>query len=89
MPRPSSSTDTEPSLCTTTAMFLQWPERASSTLLSTTSCTRWLGLRVSVYMPGRRRTGSRPVRTSMSEAVYDWLIFAFGVGGCSPPARRF
>jgi hypothetical protein len=27
-----------------------------------------------VYMPGRRRTGSRPERTSMSDAVYDWLI---------------
>src|ERR1700738_4400959 len=25
-------------------------------------------------MPGRRRTGSRPVRTSISEAVYVWLI---------------
>jgi hypothetical protein len=30
---------------------------------------RWLGREVSVYMPGRRRTGSRPDRTSMSEAL--------------------
>jgi hypothetical protein len=59
----------EPSLWTVTSISLQWPASASSTLLSMTSCARWLGLRVSVYMPGRRRTGSSPVRTSMSEAV--------------------
>ena len=57
-------------------MCSQWPEIASSTLLSTTSCTRWFGLRVSVYMPGRRRTGSSPVRTSMSDAVYDCAMLS-------------
>src|SRR5476651_2043434 len=25
-------------------------------------------------MPGRRRTGSRPARTSISAALYDWAI---------------
>jgi hypothetical protein len=29
---------------------------------------------VSVYMPGRRRTGSSPERTSMSEALYEVII---------------
>jgi len=29
---------------------------------------------VSVYMPGRMRTGSRPDRTSMSEAEYAELM---------------
>ena len=47
-------------------MRLQCPASASSTLLSTTSCARWFGRVVSVYMPGRRRTGSSPLRTSMS-----------------------
>ncbi len=28
-----------------------------------------IGREVSVYMPGRRRTGSRPDRTSMSDAL--------------------
>ncbi len=69
MPRPSSTTVIEPSLWTVTSISLQWPASASSTLLSMTSWARWLGLRVSVYMPGRRRTGSSPERTSMSEAV--------------------
>src|SRR5688572_6113464 len=55
-------------------MFWQWPASASSTLLSMTSWARWFGVRVSVYIPGRRRTGSRPLRTSMSEAVYDCAI---------------
>ena len=40
---------------------------ASSTALSTTSCARWSGRSVNVYMPGRLRTGSSPVRTSMAE----------------------
>jgi hypothetical protein len=45
-----------------------WPPSASSTLLSMTSCARWFGREVSVYMPGRRRTGSSPERTSIAEA---------------------
>ena len=31
---------------------------------------RWLGRDVSVYIPGRLRTGSRPLRTSMASALY-------------------
>src|SRR6187399_2482706 len=69
MPRPSSATDTELSLCSVTLISLACPASASSTELSTTSCARWLGRVVSVYMPGRRRTGSRPDRTSISDAV--------------------
>ena len=84
IPRPSSSTETEPSLCRVTPMSAQCPDSASSTLLSTTSCTRWFGFRVSVYMPGRRRTGSSPFRTSMSDAVYDCAMLAF-TGAAEPP----
>jgi hypothetical protein len=69
MPRPSSSTCSEPSRNSVTEMRLQWPAMASSTLLSTTSCARWLGRVVSVYMPGLRRTGSSPLRTSIDEAL--------------------
>ena len=32
---------------------------------------RWLGRVVSVYIPGRRRTGSSPVSTSMASALYE------------------
>jgi hypothetical protein len=46
-----------------------WPATASSTLLSMTSWAMWLGRLVSVYMPGRLRTGSSPLRTSMSLAL--------------------
>jgi hypothetical protein len=69
MPRPSSSTCKDPSLKTVTSMFSQCPASASSTLLSMTSWARWFGRVVSVYIPGRRRTGSNPLNTSMSEAV--------------------
>ena len=53
----------EPSAHSVTSMSRANPTSASSTLLSTTSCTKWLGRAVSVYMPGRRRTGSNPDRT--------------------------
>ena len=69
MPRPSSPTSTEPSSNTVTSIVFAWPASASSTELSTTSCARWFGRDVSVYMPGRRLTGSRPERTSMSAAL--------------------
>ena len=62
-------TSTEPSVCTMTSTVLAWPDSASSTELSMTSCARWFGRVVSVYMPGRRLTGSRPERTSMSAAL--------------------
>ena len=52
-----------------TCTLRAWPARASSTLLSMTSWARWLGREVSVYMPGRLRTGSRPERTSMASAL--------------------
>jgi hypothetical protein len=63
-------TDKEPSACSTTSICLAWPASASSTLLSMTSWARWLGRVVSVYMPGRLRTGSSPVRTSMDSDEY-------------------
>src|SRR5581483_3209759 len=47
---------------------------ASSTELSTTSQMRWcrpLGPVDPMYMPGRLRTGSRPLRTVRSLAPYD------------------
>ena len=46
-----------------TSMRVAWPAMASSMELSTTSQIRWCRPRASVepmYMPGRRRTASRP-----------------------------
>ena len=63
MPRPSSSTLTLPSVWTVTSMCLPKPARISSEALSITSCMMCSGLSVRVYMPGRWRTGSRPLRT--------------------------
>ena len=68
MPRPSSATSMEPSRNSVTSMRPACPDSASSTLLSITSWARWLGRVVSVYIPGRRRTGSSPESTSIAEA---------------------
>ena len=68
IPRPSSTTVSESSAWRTTESRAACPTMASSTLLSTTSCARWFGRAVSVYMPGRLRTGSSPARTSMEAA---------------------
>src|SRR5919106_2747817 len=73
MPLPSSTTSTPPSARRVTEILVQWPAMASSTELSTTSQTRWCRPRgpvVPMYIPGRRRTASRPSRTVMSEASY-------------------
>ncbi len=72
MPEPLSRTVTELSGWSVTSILSLRPARASSTLLSTTSYTRWWSPRGPVepmYMPGRRRTGSRPSSTVMSLAV--------------------
>ena len=68
MPRPSSITSTAPSVRSVTSTSVAKPASASSTELSTTSCTKWFGRVVSVYMPGRRRTGSKPDKTWMDSA---------------------
>ena len=71
MPRPLSTTSHEPSGCNVTMILLQKPAIASSTELSTTSQMRWCKPARPVepmYMPGRRRTGSRPSSTWMSLA---------------------
>ena len=73
MPRPSSLTRQAPSASTVTSMRVQAPAMASSTALSTTSHTRWcrpVGPVDPMYMPGRRRTASRPSRTVMESASY-------------------
>src|SRR5690606_20743290 len=78
MPRPLSLTVMELSAWITTSMRVQWPASASSTALSTTSYTRWCRPRAPVepmYMPGRRRTASRPLRTWIWPALYS---FPFG-----------
>src|SRR3954447_23294153 len=52
---------------------------ASSTELSTTSHTQWcspVGPVLPMYIPGRFRTGSRPSKTCMSLAPYDWVCCA-------------
>src|SRR5262245_29720499 len=77
MPRPSSSTSTEPSTWMRTSILRAWPARASSTELSTTSQMRWCSPRTSVspmYMAGRMRTASRPSRIVMDSAPYSpWV----------------
>ena len=71
MPRPLSTTVTELSAWIVTNTVSQYPASASSMELSTTSYTRWCRPRAEVdpmYMPGRLRTASRPLRTWMPEA---------------------
>src|SRR5690606_33775265 len=70
MPRPSSSTEMLPSACSVRTISRQKPARASSAALSITSCTTCSGFSVRVYMPGRWRTGSRPLRTRMDASLY-------------------
>ncbi len=68
MPRPLSTTLTEPSGRSTTRMSSQWPASASSIALSTTSHTRWCRPRSSLpptYMPGRARIAATPSSTWM------------------------
>mmetsp|Transcript_3868 Transcript_3868/g.9271 ORF Transcript_3868/g.9271 Transcript_3868/m.9271 type:complete len:289 (-) Transcript_3868:82-948(-) len=71
MPRPSSSTLTQPPGSSTTVMSPACPACTSSTPLSSTSHTRWcnpLEPVLPMYIPGRLRTGSNPLRTWMLEA---------------------
>ena len=74
MPRPLSSTETELSGWITISIALQWPPRASSIELSTTSktilCRPEPSLVSPMYMPGRLRTASRPSSTEMESALY-------------------
>src|SRR5712692_9077541 len=73
MPRPLSDTRQPPSASNVTSILVASPAIASSTELSTTSYTRWCspdGPVDPMYMPGRSRTGSRPLSTVMSLAVY-------------------
>ena len=66
-----SVTSTSPG-ASSNSMRLAWPATASSMALSRISAARWCIACSSVppiYMPGRRRTGSSPSRTSMSLAV--------------------
>ena len=70
MPRPSSSTVTDPSLCSVTSIRLPEPARISSDALSITSCTACKGLSVRVYMPGRCLTGSSPFSTRIDASPY-------------------
>ena len=64
MPRPLSVTEIELSAWMVMTMSSQWPARASSMELSTTSNTMWcrpVPSEVSpMYMPGRLRTASSP-----------------------------
>jgi hypothetical protein len=68
MPRPSSSTSTEPSLRSVTLILRPKPASASSTALSIASCMRCSGCTVCVYIPGMRRTGSRPFSAWIADA---------------------
>ena len=83
IPRPSSVTSTPSSSRSRTVMRMAWPARCSSTALSTTSQMRWCRPRGSVepmYIAGRLRTPSRPLRTLMDFALYS-VTFGLGEGG--------
>ena len=72
MPRPLSRTVQEPSGLSVTVTSVAWPASASSMALSTTSYTMWCRPEPSsvspIYMPGRLRTASRPLRTLIDSA---------------------
>ena len=69
MPRPLSVTVTDSPGCTITWISSQYPARASSMALSTSSCTMWCSPVPSsvspMYIPGRFLTASRPRSTLM------------------------
>ena len=73
IPRPSSSTVTDPSSLIETLTALQCPANASSIELSITSYTMWCNPDPSsvspMYIPGRLRTASKPFKTVMESAV--------------------
>src|SRR3954469_21810901 len=74
MPRPLSSTEIELSVWIVSTISSQYPARASSTALSTTSNTMWcrpVPSEVSpMYIPGRLRTASSPFRTLIESEPY-------------------
>ena len=80
MPLPSSVTDMELSSWITTSILEQWPAKASSIELSTTSKTMWckpVPSSVSpIYIPGRFLTASKPFKTLILEAWYSSVITA-------------
>ena len=73
IPLPLSETLILPSFKSVIFIFEQWPDKASSTELSKTSCIKWLGLDVSVYIPGLFFTGSKPDKTSIASASYEFF----------------
>ena len=73
IPRPLSTTESQPFGSSVMAMKLANPATASSIELSNTSAKRWCIAASSVppmYMPGRLRTGSSPSSTSIELALY-------------------
>ena len=80
IPRPSSDTDAELSVYNVTTILLQCPANASSIELSTTSYNMWCNPLISsvlpMYIPGRFRTASRPLRTLIESASYNERSFS-------------
>src|SRR5688500_13956553 len=91
MPRPLSTTEMELSVWITTLMSSQCPARASSMALSTTSNTMWckpVPSEVSpMYIPGRLRTASRPLRILMLLESYSAGVRPFSGAGCGTVAN--
>src|SRR5437868_12566174 len=90
MPRPLSATVMELSAWIETVISSQNPASASSIELSTTSYTKWCRPFSPVdpmYMPGRLRTASRPLRTVMDCASY-CAPFALPFPAAPSPAAR-
>ena len=77
IPLPLSSTETLLSLWIVTEILSQWPSRASSTLLSTSSYTRWWSPSTPVlpmYIDGTFRTASSPSSIFMLSAPYSFIL---------------
>src|SRR5688572_19148113 len=93
MPRPLSTTEIELSVWITTLMSSQWPASASSIALSTTSNTMWCRPEPSevspMYMPGRLRTASRPLRILMLLESYSAGLRPLSGAGCGTVANSF
>ena len=78
IPRPLSRTSIELSSFMMTSISVQYPAKASSIELSTTSYTRWCNPFSPIspmYMAGRLRTASSPSRTVILLAEYSPVLF--------------
>src|SRR5574343_1883623 len=90
MPRPLSSTEMDSSGWMVTLMVSAWPASASSMALSSTSNTMWCRPVPSwvspMYMPGRLRTASSPLRTLLLLESYSCSLMMWFSAVCAATA---